>query len=115
MLGALEGFAFDEGVRPGDQILRIDGKELTGLKVDEVKNLLRGEPVLRARIRPNACATQFLRSLIRPQPLRRSLPALPRPSGLFALVVSDSPASPPVVLVGHLGRADPAARWLARA
>ncbi|KAL1522324.1 hypothetical protein AB1Y20_017316 [Prymnesium parvum] len=44
VLGALEGFAFDAGVRAGDQIVQIDGMPLQGKSVEEVKNLLRGEP-----------------------------------------------------------------------
>ena len=44
VLGALEGFAFDAGVRPGDRIVAIDGKKVEKLSVDAVKTLLRGEP-----------------------------------------------------------------------
>ena len=29
VLGALEGFAYDAGVRPGDHILRIDGQDIS--------------------------------------------------------------------------------------
>lgn len=44
VLNALEGFAFDAGVRPGDRILTIDDNSVKGLTLDAVKNLLRGEP-----------------------------------------------------------------------
>ena len=44
VISALEGFAFDAGVRPGDRILKIDGVRTRDKEVDEVKNLLRGEP-----------------------------------------------------------------------
>ncbi len=44
VLGALEGYAYDVGVRPGDRIVSIDGAALKGLRVDEVKARLRGEP-----------------------------------------------------------------------
>ena len=47
MLGALEGYAFDAGVRPGDRILRVDGEAVggkKGLAVDGVKDRLRGAP-----------------------------------------------------------------------
>lgn len=37
VLGALEGFAYDAGVRPGDRILKIDGEEVTGVPLDEVR------------------------------------------------------------------------------
>eukprot|EP00967_Tisochrysis_lutea_P113176 scaffold179457_cov28-Tisochrysis_lutea.AAC.2 len=33
-----------QGVRPGDRILSVDGHPVTGVPVDEVKTLLRGEP-----------------------------------------------------------------------
>ena len=32
VLGALEGYAFDAGVRPGDRILRVDGEAVGGEK-----------------------------------------------------------------------------------
>merc|ERR1719399_1991650 len=44
VLGALEGFAFDAGVRPGDRLLQVDGTDVKTLSVDEVKTNLRGEP-----------------------------------------------------------------------
>jgi C-terminal peptidase prc len=44
VLGALEGFAFDAGVRPGDRIVAVDGKNVNELSVDAVKSMLRGEP-----------------------------------------------------------------------
>ena len=44
VLGALEGFAFDAGVRPGDKIVAVDGQDVGSLSVDAVKSLLRGEP-----------------------------------------------------------------------
>ena len=50
VLGALEGFAFDAGVRPGDHILRIDGVEVGTKPVDQVKDMLRGEPGTKVRL-----------------------------------------------------------------
>ena len=44
VLGALEGFAFDAGVRPGDRIVAIDGASVSAMSTDKVKDLLRGEP-----------------------------------------------------------------------
>jgi len=44
VLGALEGFAFDAGVRAGDRILKIDNQPVRGLDLDRVKAMLRGEP-----------------------------------------------------------------------
>ncbi|EOD38838.1 hypothetical protein EMIHUDRAFT_446884 [Emiliania huxleyi CCMP1516] len=44
VLSALEGYAYDAGVRPGDRILQIDGRPISGARVEEVKNMLRGEP-----------------------------------------------------------------------
>ena len=51
VLGALEGYAFDAGVRPGDRILAIDGRPLKNIPtVDETKDLLRGEPGTAVRL-----------------------------------------------------------------
>ena len=44
VLNALEGFAYDAGVRPGDRIFAIDGQPVAPLSVDQVKDKLRGEP-----------------------------------------------------------------------
>ena len=44
VLGALEGFAYDAGMRPGDIILSVDGVDAKGLTVSQVKDRLRGEP-----------------------------------------------------------------------
>jgi len=45
VLGALEGYAFDAGVRPGDRINEIDGVLIkSSTPLDEVKEMLRGEP-----------------------------------------------------------------------
>ena len=44
ILGALEGFAFDAGVRAGDKIVSVDGAPVKGMAIDAVKTRLRGEP-----------------------------------------------------------------------
>ena len=44
VLGALEGFAFDAGVRAGDKIISVDGEPVKGMAIDAVKTKLRGEP-----------------------------------------------------------------------
>ena len=44
VISALEGFAFDAGVRPGDRILKVDGTPVKDKSTDEVKTMLRGEP-----------------------------------------------------------------------
>ena len=47
VLGALEGYAFDAGMRPGDRILTVDGEVVggkNGVTVDGVKDRLRGTP-----------------------------------------------------------------------
>ena len=44
VLGALEGFAYDAGVRPGDRIVAIDEAPTASLDLDAVKTKLRGEP-----------------------------------------------------------------------
>ena len=44
VVDAFEGYAYDNNIRVGDRILAIDGKDTTHMSVDEVRNLLRGEP-----------------------------------------------------------------------
>jgi C-terminal processing protease CtpA/Prc len=41
---AMEGYAYDAGLRPGDHLTAVDGKELRGKKIEEVTQLLRGKP-----------------------------------------------------------------------
>ena len=42
---AFEGYAFDYGMRPGDKLVAIDGKNIEpGISVEDVRNRLRGEP-----------------------------------------------------------------------
>jgi carboxyl-terminal processing protease len=41
----MEGYsAFKQGIRAGDKILEVDGHEVTGMKLDSVRILVRGEP-----------------------------------------------------------------------
>jgi carboxyl-terminal processing protease len=41
----MEGYsAFKQGIRAGDRILQVDGREVTGMKLDSVRILVRGEP-----------------------------------------------------------------------
>jgi len=44
VFAALEGYAYNAGVRPGDRIVKVDDKPVGPLSMDEVKDLLRGEP-----------------------------------------------------------------------
>ncbi|CAM9105475.1 unnamed protein product, partial [Phaeothamnion confervicola] len=44
VVSAFEGYAFDAGLRVGDRILAVDGKTTTGVPVDAVRDMLRGEP-----------------------------------------------------------------------
>jgi C-terminal peptidase prc len=44
VIAALEGYAYDDGMRPGDRLLSIDGKSVKALGSDEVRDLLRGDP-----------------------------------------------------------------------
>jgi len=41
---AMEGYAYDAGLRPGDHLTAVDGKELSGKKIEDVTQLLRGKP-----------------------------------------------------------------------
>ncbi len=50
VISAFEGYAFDEGVRPGDVIESVDEKKVAGLSLEQVTNLLRGEPGTRVSI-----------------------------------------------------------------
>jgi carboxyl-terminal processing protease len=41
----MEGYsAFKQGIRAGDRILEVDGHQVTGMKLDSVRALVRGEP-----------------------------------------------------------------------
>lgn len=45
VVSAFEGYAFDYGMRPGDKLLSIDQTDIsTSTSVEQVRNLLRGEP-----------------------------------------------------------------------
>lgn len=44
VVSAFEGYAFDAGLRPGDRLLSVGGVDVTGLSVEGVRDLLRGEP-----------------------------------------------------------------------
>lgn len=44
VVSAFEGYAFDDGVRPGDVIETVGGRAVTGLSLEKVTDLLRGEP-----------------------------------------------------------------------
>jgi C-terminal processing protease CtpA/Prc len=61
VLAALEGFAFDEGIRPGDRLLEVAGKEVRSLSVEGVKELLRGV-CLRACVRACVCVRARVRA-----------------------------------------------------
>jgi carboxyl-terminal processing protease len=44
VVNAFEGYAFDANIRTGDHIVAVDGVSTEGLDVEEVRNLLRGDP-----------------------------------------------------------------------
>lgn len=44
VMSAFEGYAFDAGVRPGDIIQSVGGKSVTGVSLERVTEMLRGEP-----------------------------------------------------------------------
>lgn len=44
VVSAFEGYAFDAGVRPGDVVLSVDNTPTTGMTLEAVSGLLRGEP-----------------------------------------------------------------------
>jgi len=45
VISAMEGYAFDYGMRPGDKIVAVDGKRFSpDESVENVRNMLRGEP-----------------------------------------------------------------------
>jgi len=57
VMGAMEGFAFQDGVRVGDKVLSIDGKDCKDMSVTAASDLLKGPPgtkVLLSIERPGA-------------------------------------------------------------
>lgn len=44
VVSAFEGYAFDDGVRPGDIIQTVGGHNISGLSLEKVTEMLRGEP-----------------------------------------------------------------------
>lgn len=44
VVDAFEGYSFDANVRVGDRILAVNGEDTTKMNVEEVRNLLRGDP-----------------------------------------------------------------------
>jgi len=86
VLGALEGYAFDAGVRPGDRILRVDGEAVggkKGLAVDGVKDLtltLTCNPNPNPNPNPNRGQVDGVKDRLRGAPGTKVTPALsPQP------------------------------------
>lgn len=44
VVDAFEGYAFDFGLRVGDRIVSVDGVDTRAMNVEQVRNLLRGDP-----------------------------------------------------------------------
>lgn len=44
VVDAFEGYAYDAGIRVGDRILSVDGVDTTQMNVEQVRDLLRGDP-----------------------------------------------------------------------
>lgn len=41
---AFEGYAYDAGLRIGDRIVSVNGIDTTSMNIEQVRNLLRGDP-----------------------------------------------------------------------
>lgn len=44
VVNAFEGYAYDSGMRVGDRLEAVDSRSVKGMSVEEVRNILRGEP-----------------------------------------------------------------------
>lgn len=44
VMDAFEGYAFEKGLRVGDRLLSVGGTDVSGLGVEQVRDLLRGDP-----------------------------------------------------------------------
>ncbi len=44
VMAALQGYAFDSGLRPGDHLLEVDGESISDKSVSDITAKLRGEP-----------------------------------------------------------------------
>jgi carboxyl-terminal processing protease len=52
VLNPMEGYsAFKQGIRAGDKILEVDGRKVTGMRLDSVRALVRGQPGTEVRMR----------------------------------------------------------------
>jgi len=52
ILSPMEGYAaFKQGIRAGDRILEIDGRPITGMRLDSVRAMVRGQPGTEVKVR----------------------------------------------------------------
>ena len=52
VISPMEGYsAFKQGIRAGDRILEVDGQKVTGMRLDSVRTLVRGEPGTEIRMK----------------------------------------------------------------
>jgi hypothetical protein len=89
VVNAFEGYAFDEGMRPGDTLLAVDGVPVNRMSIDKVRDMLRGPPEssVVVRFRRDAPGSQsdpqeveLKRQVIRLRDLKLSTLVGPRPA-----------------------------------
>ena len=72
---AYEGFAADKaGLRPGDVILRIDGKDVSGKSTDDVSKILKGAPGTEVEIKLRRNGEHFTKTIERDDVQVKSVP-----------------------------------------
>ena len=60
IMSAMEGYAYDSDVRPGDHLIRVDGRPVDGRTLQEVTDLLRGQAGLLSDRPPPPCSPALL-------------------------------------------------------
>lgn len=74
VVDAFEGYSYEKGLRVGDRLLQVGGQDVSDMRIDDVRDLLRGEPDTDVTVRyerdglgeaPEAMETTLKRQTIR--------------------------------------------------
>ena len=51
VVDAFEGYSYEKGLRVGDRLLQVGGQDVSGMLIDDVRDLLRGDPDTEVTVR----------------------------------------------------------------